>query len=449
MGLIKLKKGLNVPISGEPRQVVEDAPVVSRVALLGDDYVGMKPTLAVQVGDTVKKGQVVFTDKKLPLVKYTAPASGKVVEINRGEKRRFLSLVIEVSGDDEVTFPSFAAKELPGLSRKKVVEELLESGMWPVIRQRPFNKVANPEGQPHSIFVNAMDTDPLAPEMPKVLEGREQDFVNGLEVFAKLTDGKVFLCKKPGDAIPTANISNLQVEEFDGPHPAGLVGTHIHFLDPVGPTKVVWHVDAQNVAAIGHLFTTGKLDDTRIVSLAGPGVKNPRLLKTRVGADLMELTKNELKDGEMRVVSGSVLSGHHAQGPLAFLGRFHQSVAALAEGRERKFLGWLSPGSNLFSAKPILLSALTPGKKFDFTTDMNGGHRAIVPIGVYEKVMPLDIMPTYLLRALAVNDIEESESLGCLELAEEDLALCTFVCPSKIDHGANLRKTLTLIEKEG
>ncbi|HFE63592.1 MAG TPA: NADH:ubiquinone reductase (Na(+)-transporting) subunit A, partial [Caldithrix sp.] len=306
-----------------------------------------------------------------------------------------------------------------------------------------------PEVTPHSIFVTAMDTNPLAPSLEKILAGNEANFQAGLKIVSKLTEGKVFLCKAPGTNIPTNGVANLSVEEFAGPHPAGNVGTHIHFLDPVHHNKTVWHVGGQDVAAIGRLFTTGKLNVERIVALAGPAARNPRLIRTRLGAALEDVTSGELKDGENRVVSGSVLSGRTASGPYAYLGRFHQQISLLSEGNQRKFFGWLSPGFNTFALKRILLSSLVPHKKYDFDTALYGGPRAIVPIGNYEKVMPLDILPTFLLRALAVDDVEEAENLGCLELDEEDLALCTFVCPSKIDHGANLRRLLTIIEKEG
>lgn len=449
MGTIHIKKGLDLPIAGEPVQQVDQGQTAKRVALLGDDYVGMKPTMMVQVDEHVKLGQLLFTDKKMPGVKFTSPGSGKVVEINRGAKRKFLSIVIELEGDDEVTFNSYSETQLKSLDRQTIKEELIDSGMWPLLRARPFSKVAKPEGVPHSVFVTAMDTNPLAPSVEKILEGNEKHFENGLQIISKLTDGTVYLCKAPGTKIPVPDLGSLSVNEFSGPHPAGLVGTHIHFLDPVGRHKTVWTINAQDVVTIGILFTTGKINVDRIVSLAGPAVKNPRLLKTRVGASLDDLTAGELAEGDNRIVSGSVLSGFKAAGETGYLGRYHQQISVLPEGRKREFLGWLDPGVNLYSVKKVLLSSLSPRKKFNFNTSLYGGKRAIVPVGSYEKVMPLDILPTFLLRALAVDDVEEAEKLGCLELDEEDLALCTYVCPSKIDHGAELRRNLTIIEKEG
>lgn len=449
MGNIKLKKGLNLPITGAPESTISDGNQPRRVALLGSDYNGMKPTLTVSVGDQVKLGQVLFTDKKFPAIRYTAPGAGKIVEINRGEKRVFESIVIELAGQEEITFPAFSDAELATLSQDKVIAQLTESGLWTALRARPFSKVANPKTVPHSIFVTAMDTNPLAPAIEKVLEGKERFFRLGLIVLSRLTEGKIFLCQAADSQVPLLELASLAVHEFSGPHPAGNVGTHIHFLDPVSRNKTVWHIQAQDVVAIGALFATGKLFVERVVALAGPAVKKPRLLKTRLGASITDLVKDELNPGDNRIISGSVLSGFAISPVNCYLGRYHQQISALPEGRKREFLGWLSPGANLFSVKQILISSLFPKKKFAFDTALHGGLRAIVPSGSYEKVMPLDILPTYLLKALAIRDVEDAEKLGCLELDEEDLALCTFVCPSKIDHGINLRATLNLIEKEG
>jgi len=447
--LITVKKGLNLPINGQPEQVIDDPKPVSKVALIGPDYPGMKPDFAVAMGEMVKLGQLLFTDKKMPAIRFTSPGSGRVIGINRGEKRVFLSIVIELSGDAEITYQSYQTDKLVMLDRETIIAQLLESGLWTALRSRPFERIANPEDKPHSIFINAMDTNPLAADPATIIRQHSVEFISGMQILLKLTDGSLYLCKAKDADIPVPNVKNLKVEVFQGPHPAGNVGTHIHFLDPVHRGKIVWHLGAQEVIAVGHLFSTGRLLTERVISLAGPGVKKPRLVKTRLGASIMDITKNELTGNINRLISGSVLSGTQAQGELAFLGRYHQQVTVIPEGGKRKFFGWLSPGSDLYSVKNIVISRLFRARKFDFNTDLNGGVRAIVPIGSYEKVMPLDILPTFLLRALAVDDIDESEKLGCLELAEEDLALCTYVCPSKIEHDQNLRRVLTLIEKEG
>ncbi len=449
MGKTKIKKGLNLKILGEPEQKVNDGNKVSKVAIIGDDFVGMKPTMEVQVGDSVKLGQLLFTDKKMEGVKFTSPGAGKVIEINRGAKRHFESLVIELEGNEEQTFESYNTNELSNLDEEKAKSNLINSGLWLSLRERPFSKVANPTHKPNSIFITAMDSNPLAPSVEKVLEGRENDFVNGLVVISKLTEGKLFLCKEPNANIPTTELDKLVVEEFEGPHPSGLAGTHIHFHDPIGKNKVVWYINAQDVAAVGSLFTTGKINVDRVIAVAGPGVKSPKLVKTRLGASTADLLKDELIDEETRIISGSVLAGFKADNTYGYLGRYHQQISVIKEGRQKDFLGWLTPGVSKHSVKPVYLSSLSPSKKFDLNTSTNGSERAIVPIGSYEKVMPLDILPTYLLRALAVDDVEEAEKLGVLELDEEDLALCTYVCQSKINHGINLRRNLTLIEKEG
>ncbi len=449
MGLIKIKKGLDIPIKGEPEQQVYDSASPKRVALVGYDYVGLKPTMAVAVGDKVKLGQVLFTDKKMPEVKYTSPGTGKVAAVNRGAKRVFESVVIELAGNDELTFASYPENKLAGLDRERVKNLLIDSGMWPSLRERPFGKTANPAVIPHSLFVTAMDTNPLAPDIDKVLEGKEKHFRNGLIVLSKLTDGKIFLCKRPGANIPSVDLEPLVVEEFAGPHPAGLAGTHIHFLDPVHRGKRVWYINAQDAAAVGQLFTSGKVPVERVVSLAGPAVKKPRLLKTRLGAAIGDISRGEIGEDDNRVISGSILDGRPTENSLAFLGRYHQQITSLQEGRQRKFLGWMSPGWDIFSVKKVFASSLLPGKRFAFDTYLHGGQRAIVPVGSYEKVMPLDILPTFLLRSLMAGDIEELEKLGILELVEEDLALCTYVCPAKINYGEVLRTNLTIIEKEG
>ncbi len=449
MALTKIKKGLDIPIGGSPRQEISQGKTPKTVALLGNDYVGMKPTMMVAEGDIVKLGQVLFTDKKVPDIKFTSPGAGKIKEINRGEKRSFKSIVIELEGSDEVTFDSFNQNDLDSISGEAVKNQLVNSGVWTSLRMRPFSKVADPNTRPNSIFVNLMDTNPLAPSMNKILEGNEADFANGIKVISKLTDGKVFICKSPATKIDTVNASNVVIEEFTGPHPSGNSGTHIHFLDPVSSKKFVWYVNAQDVIAIGKLFTTGKISVERIVALAGTSVKEPRLLTTRLGASLTDLTEDELDDKGHRIISGSVLSGHNAEHPENYLGRYHQQISVIPEVREKKFLGWINPSPKLFSVMNVVLPNLKSKKSYDITTNIHGGKRAIVPNGSFEEVMPLDIIPTYLLRALAVRDIEDAEKLGILELDEEDLALCTFVCPSKLNYQEMLRENLTIIEKEG
>ncbi|GGY33884.1 Na(+)-translocating NADH-quinone reductase subunit A [Bacterioplanes sanyensis] len=444
--MINIKKGLDLPITGSPEQAIYDGPAISEVAVLGPDYVGMKPTMEVQVGDRVKKGQVLFTDKKTDGVQYTAPAAGVINAVNRGERRRFLSVVIGVEGDEEITFDSYSAEQLSSLTAEQVENNLVKSGLWTALRTRPFSRTPALSSRPQAIFVNAMDTNPLAGDPALVINEQREAFANGLKVLKPLTEGTLYVCKAPGADIPTAGVE--QTEEFAGPHPAGLSGTHIHHLHPVSETRTVWTVGYQDVIAIGHLFTTGRLYSQRVVSLAGPQVSKPRLVRVPEGASLAELTAGELVDGENRIISGSVFGGRTAAGPEAFLGRFHNQVSVLREGRDRPMLHYLRAGNERFSVMPIYISKLM-NKLFPFSTSANGSERAMVPIGAYEKIMPLDMLPTQLLRALIVEDMETAIALGALELEEEDLALCSFVCPGKYEYGPILRKNLTRIEAEG
>ena len=445
-----IKKGLDLPITGGPKQIIEDGNKVNSVAILGMDYVGMKPTMMVSEGDTVKLGQIIFSDKKNPGVNFTSPGAGVVKAINRGHKRALQSVVIELKGTAQISFSKYKESELSDITAEQVKENLLASGLWTTIRTRPYGKTPAVDSKPSSIFVTAIDTRPLAADPVVVIKARSNDFNNGLEVIAKLTEGKTYVCKTLGADIAVSNVAT--VAEFSGPHPAGLPSTHIHFIDPVNINKIVWHLDYQAVIAIGALFTSGKLNVERVVSIAGPSVKNPRLIRTRVGANTDDLVAGELLDDvESRVISGSVLHGHTASDWAAYLGCFNNQVSALQEGRARELFGWIVPGKDKYSALNVYTSSVDRknNRLFPLTTDKNGSNRAIVPVGVYEAVMPMDILPTPLLKSMVVGDSDQAQLLGCLELDEEDVSLFTFVDPGKHDFGPVLRANLTKIEKEG
>jgi Na+-transporting NADH:ubiquinone oxidoreductase subunit A len=474
MAVHKSKKGLDLPVAGEPESTIDDGVSPRRVALFGEDYPGLRPTMHVGEGDVVRRGQLLFEDKKNPGVRYTSPGSGRVTGIHRGDRRAFVSLVVELDAEDrsgragtsdQARFDSFTGKHPNELGRDDVRALLVESGEWTALRVRPFGTNPRVDDVPHSIFVTAMDTNPLAPSVEQALEGKLGDFERGLLAIAKLTDGPVYVCTSAATdeaAIPVPDRSPFRREQFAGPHPSGTPGYHIHVLDPVDRNKQVWHVEAEDVAAIGRLFDSGELALDRVISFAGPAVQRPRLARFRRGGSTQELLDGGLATegasagagagagAEYRVLSGSVLFGRTASGDVdGYLGRYHRQVSVLREGREREFLGWLSLGANKFSVQPAFVSRLVPGRKFSFTTAMQGSPRAIVPIGSYEKVFPMDLHPTFLLRALVMTDIERAEYLGCLELVEEDLALCSFVCPGKEDYGVHLRRVLTTIQKEG
>jgi len=380
---------------------------------------------------------------------FTAPASGTVVAIHRGERRVLQSVVIQIEGDEKREFSRFDAADLATLSHDAVQTQLLESGLWTALRTRPYSKTPVPGTVPAAIFVTAIDTNPLSADPQPLILAERNAFDAGLTVLTRLTPGKVHVCQASGGKLGGHPQGQVAFNEFAGPHPAGLVGTHIHFLEPVSLTKQVWHLNYQDVIAIGKLFTTGELCAERIIAIGGPQATQPRLVRTLLGADLTALLAGETKEGENRIISGSVLSGRHATGPMAWLGRFHLQVSVVLEGREKELFGWVLPGAEKYSVTRTTLGHFLRRKLFNFSTSTNGGERAMVPIGNYERVMPLDILPTVLLRDLLAGDTDGAQALGCLELDEEDLALCTYVCPGKYEYGPVLREVLTRIEQEG
>ncbi|NNL65192.1 MAG: Na(+)-translocating NADH-quinone reductase subunit A [Myxococcales bacterium] len=455
----EISKGLDLPIQTNLLQVVRNTAWPTRVAVMADDFPGMKPSMKVAEGETVRRGQVLFEDRKCPGVLHTAPGAGRVIGIHRGAKRALQSVVIDLTDreragefdpEEAVRFETFTGKAPGELSREQVVALLVESGQWTALRTRPFSKSPSPSSTPQAVFVNAMDTHPMAPVPDVVIEKRRADFARGLAVVSRLTEGKTYLCIAADSEADAGVDADVEVHRFKGPHPAGTSGLHIHLLDPVHRGKTVWTIGYPDVIAIGRLFETGQLDVERILSIAGPPVAEDRLVRTRLGASTEDLAGGEDYGCEVRLISGSVLSGKKAMGEnFGYVGRHDRQISVLREGRERVFLGWLTPGWDAFSTLPIYLSRLFSGRRFDFTTTTNGSERVIIPIGAFERVMPLDIEAAYLVRALAVGDVEEAEKLGALELDEEDLALCSFVCSSKSDYGPMLRRNLEIIEKEG
>ena len=458
MAVHVIKRGLDLPITGAPEQTVEDV-TVTRVAVMADDYPLMKARMHCKVGDEVKRGQLLFEDRKAEGVRFTSPGAGTVLAVNRGDRRALVSVVVELnerersgqtSDDDHASFDAYSGKSPSELDGQAVRDLLAESGMWSALRARPFDRVPATAETAEAVFVTAIDTRPLAADPDRVIAGREDDWKRGLEAVAKLTEGPTFVCRKPGSKLGAAGVSGVREEDFSGRHPAGLVGTHIHFLKPVNRAHPVWYVGYQDVVRIGALFGSGKVDVDHTISLAGPAVKQPKWLRTRTGASVDELVAGRLTDGETRVVAGSVLYGRAASGEeRGFLGRFHDQVSCLAEDRERHFLGWLGPGADMYTTVRAFVAGWFPNKLRAFTTTTHGSHRAMVPIGMFERVMPLDVMPTFLLRALLMDDIGRCEQLGALELGEEDLSLCSFVSPGKEDYAKALRRNLDIIWKEG
>ena len=452
---LAMTKGLDIPLEGIPEPTIDSGRRVRSVALLGRDYTGLKPRMMVQEGGRVSLGDALFVDKRDPVVMYTAPASGTVVAINRGERRALLSVVIDVdpSAEDAVNYPDLAGGGGEALADDRIREVLQISGLWTAFRTRPFNRVPISDSAPRSIFVTATDTNPLAADPNVVIRGSESEFEAGLAVIARLTDGPIHLCTTDGWPGPGGDPHRVKTSVFTGPHPAGLVGTHIHHLDPVGPDRSVWHVGYQDVVAIGALFTSGRISTRRIVSLGGPAIAQPRLVSTRLGASIEDLMVGELDrpgvaDPELRVISGSVLSGRIASGAQAYLGRYHLQVSAIPAGRRRRLFGWLPFVSSSFSFIPML-AARRQRRLEKLTTESHGRQTALIPVEAFDQVVPIATNVTPLLHALLIKDTDKAQMLGCLELDAEDLALCSFICPGKNDYGSILRSNLCQIETEG
>lgn len=449
MKRFEIKKGLDVPVSGEPQQKIQGRIQVSKVALVGDDYIGMKPTMEIMEGDRVKTGQLLFTNKKNEGIRFTSPATGKIMAINRGAKRKFESLVVACEDDEFISFLNPNEKPPTHRQREEIRSILLEAGMWTAFRTRPFGKIPPQDGEPAAIFINAMDTRPLAADPKVVIDTYANEFSVGLTILAGLTDSPAYLCIAADSELAMPLPAAMETVEFAGPHPAGLPSTHMHMLDHATESRILWHVDYQDVIGIGHLFSTGQLPTEKVISLAGPGVKTPMLITTRWGADLSEICRKQLIDEPTRVVSGSIIDGRKVDEFHQYLGRYHNQVSVLHEGSGRGLFNWGAPGSDRFSIKPAFISALDRTRKFAMNTALWGGERAMYPIDSYDMVMPLDIVPLALLKSLSSGDTEKARNLGALELIEEDVALLSYICPGKSDFAPILRRVLTEIELEG
>ncbi|PRY26683.1 Na+-transporting NADH:ubiquinone oxidoreductase subunit A [Aliiruegeria haliotis] len=442
------KKGLDLPIIGDPEQQIHDGPEVRSVAVVGDDYVGLKPKMLIGEGDEVQRGTPLFCHKDSPEVMFVAPATGRVRAINRGARRVLESVVIDVDNafDAGVEFGRIDT----GTATDEIVEKLLNSGLWTAFRTRPYSKIPAGSSRPAAIYIQAMDTEPLAADPTVIIAERSEDFAAGVAVVARLSEGKTYLCKATGADVPGGDVEGVEVASFSGPHPAGLPGTHMHYLEPPTAQKVVWTISYQDVIAIGALARTGFLDTSVVVSLCGPRAANPRLIRTNLGASITDLTTGEITGDEpLRPISGSILTGRIAEDSFDYLGRYARSVTLITEDRKQSFLAWIAPRSDQFAVLPVLASAFDRAKKFSMGSNLHGGRRAMVPIGTFEELMPQDFLPTQILRALLVMDTDAAQQLGALELDEEDLALCTFACPAKYEYGLALRDSLTKIEKEG
>lgn len=444
---VKLKRGLDIKISGVPEKTLTSMPDSLYYGVKPIDFPGLTPKLNVKVGDKVMAGSPLFHDKLHPEVLFTSPVSGTVTQVTRGDRRKMLEVVVEKSGDQ---FIDFGKSDPSALSRDQIKESLLKSGLWPAIRQRPYHIIANSKAVPKAVFISGFDTSPLAPDYNFVMDNSSTtNFNSGLVALKKLTDGKVNLILngkgENSEVLKKANV--VEISHISGPHPAGNVGIQIHHLNPVNKGEVVWYVNLQDVLAIGRLFDEGNYDNERIIALTGSDVNKPQYYKILTGASVAPLLKDTLNDGKHRIISGNVLTGT-AIAADGYLGYYDSQVTVIPEGDYFEFFGWAKPGFDKFSFYKTFASKLFPRKKYNLDTNLHGGERAFVMTGQYEKVLPMDIYPMQLLKAILAEDIEMMENLGIYEIAEEDFALCEYICPSKIEIQSIVRKGLDLMVRE-
>ncbi len=447
--VIKIKKGLDIKISGQAEKIYAKAPRAKTFAIKPGDWHGLTPKIIPTLCDPVKVGTPIFYDKYHPEIKFTSPVSGILLSINRGERRRIIEVVIEDDGKD--TPETFLQGDPADLKREQIVENLLNSGLWPVIRQRPYKVIARPEKPPKSIFISGFDTAPLAPDYDFLLKDKEADFQWGVNVLKQLTEGKIYVGldgRSPNNKT-LSSIKGVETNHFNGPHPAGNVGIQIYNLDPINKGEIVWTVNPQDVVAIGRLFKTGKYDPSIDVALTGSRVKKPQYYKTIRGTAVAPLLENNLMEGENRVISGNVLAGRQVDPEKGYLGSLHSHITVIPEGNYSELFGWILPGFKKLSvARSFASTWLAPNRTFEVDTNYHGGERAFVMTGEYEKVLPMDIYPVQLLKSILVNDIDKMEQLGIYEVAEEDLALCEFVCTSKTPVTKILRDGLRSLRRE-
>jgi len=444
---VKIKKGLDIRIKGQATPKLGGLVESSLFAVKPIDFPGLTPKLTVKVGDKVEAGSPLFFDKNRPVVKFTSPVSGKVFSVTRGERRRILEVVVE--SDRKNSAVSFKKAAPESLNRKEIIDNLLNSGLWPMIRQRPFQIVADPEDTPKAIFISGFDSAPLAPDYNFILKEEAGSFQVGIDALAKLTEGKIHVGVKAGtlnDSI-FSKIKGIEVSEFSGPHPAGNVGVQIYHIDPINKGEKVWVVGPQDVLTIGRLFLEGRYNPERMIALVGSEVKDPQYYKSFLGASIKNLVDKGVTKKELRFISGNVLTGSSISRE-GFLGYYDSLISVIPEGRFHEFIGWGLPRLNKFSAARSYFSWMMPKKKFVIDTNLHGGARAFVMTGEYEKVLPMDIYPVQLLKAILVEDIDLMEQLGIYEVAEEDMALCEFVCTSKMEVQSILRTGFDLMIKE-
>jgi Na+-transporting NADH:ubiquinone oxidoreductase subunit A len=444
---IRLKKGLNINLLGEADKVYASVKPTDKYVVKPTDFHGLTPKLAVKVGEKVKAGTTLFFDKYNDKVNFSAPVSGEVIDIVRGAKRKILEVVLKA--DEVIEYEHFISDTAKSISREQIIDTMLKAGIWPFVRQKPYDIVANPTDMPKAIFISAFNSAPLTIDNDFALYGMDELFQKGLDYITQLSSGKTHLNIDGNTNSSTVftGAKGVEINKISGAHPAGNVGIQVHHIDPINKGEVVWYLQPQDVIAIARLFTEGKYDVSRIVALAGSQVKKARYYRTIAGATIANLLVDNLNEGDNRIISGDILTGQHidVNGTLGF---YHTTITVIEEGKEQEFLGWILPGLHKFSASKTFLSWLTPSKKYTLNANMHGEERAYVMTGEYEKVLPMDIFPSHLIKACMIEDIELMENLGIYEVSPEDLALCEFVCTSKIEVQSIIRHALDLVRKE-
>ena len=441
--IIKLCKGLDIRLQGEAAKTIVEAPKASEYAVSPLDFEGVTPKMLVKVGDKVEAGTPLFFDKKHPEVLFTSPVSGTVAAVNRGEKRKILSVV--VAADKEVAYKEFAKLDVATASREDIVKLLLESGLWTMFIQRPYGVVATPSDMPKAIFVSAFDSAPLAVDYDFALAGDKEALQKGFDVLGRLTEGKVHLSYHANQTTPS--FTGVELHAFKGKHPAGNVGVQIHHIDPINKGEKAWTLNIQDVAILGRLFLNGKVDMSRVIAVAGSCVAEPKYYRVVAGASVKALLGGKLSNEHARVISGNVLTGRNV-GMEGFLGVNANMLTVIPEGDDYELLGWAMPRFKKFSVSRAYFSWLFPCRKYNLDTNLNGGERAFVMNDLYEKYLPMDVYPVHLIKACLANDLDKMENLGIYEVVEEDLALCEFVCPSKIEIQQILRNGINTMIKE-
>ena len=450
--MIRIKKGLNIPLKGSPNGAPISMTSSRSLGILGSDYIGLRPSMFVNEGDKVKAGEKLFEDKKNPGVIFTSPGAGTIESINRGPRRSLQSVVINLDKEEDfIDFNNFNINEINDLESSTIRNQLISSGLWTSFRTRPYSKSPDINSSPNGLFINCMDTNPLGLDTNLILTLEKKNFEAGIIALRKLLICPINLCTSKEFLYSDYSFPEIKHYQFSGPHPAGLSGTHMHHISPASSKNLLWSINYSDVINIGSLFLNGKLPIHKYISLAGPQVIEPKVIKVRIGACTDEVCAGQLKATNNRIISGSVINGCEALGAFAYLGKFHNQISVIEESApsDREFMNWALPGFKKHSKLGLFAHSLTPNKLLDIKSLMNGSDRAIVPLGIYEEVLPYNLLATLLMRYLAVGDTEKIQSLGGLELDEEDLALCSYVCPSKYDFGSLLRANLTSIETEG